>query len=103
MLRDDLTTGTAAVRAPQTDSSTQVVTMPSSNDFEVDNDTQDISVSDMIIMQSSFDCEYSTAEKFSLNSNISLEVAVVWGCTVQSVQYSHDSIALDGTIPRIII
>lgn len=57
MLRDDLDTSPAAVTAGHVDSSRQTMTMSRSPDDEIDTDTQDISISDMIIMQSSFDCE----------------------------------------------
>ena len=46
-----------ADRQPAVDNSSHVVTSSQSCDYEVDSDVQDISVADLLIMQSSFDCK----------------------------------------------
>ena len=56
-LRDNIALQPPAARQPANGSSSHVVTSSQSCDYEVDSDVQDISVADLIIMQSSFDCK----------------------------------------------
>ena len=51
-LRDNLTVQPPAARQPANDRSSHVVTSSQSCDYEVDSDVQDISVADLLIMQS---------------------------------------------------
>ena len=60
MLRDDITARLPAAQQLAVDNSSHVVTSSQSCDYEVDSDVQDISVADLLIMQSSFDCKYFT-------------------------------------------
>ena len=60
MLRDDITARPPAAQQPAVDNSSHVVTSSQSCDYEVDSDVQDISVADLLTMQSSFDCKYLT-------------------------------------------
>ena len=57
MLRDDITARPPAAQQPAVDNSSHVVTSSQSCDYEVDSDVQDISVADLLILQSSFDCK----------------------------------------------
>ena len=60
MLRDGITARPPAAQQPAINDSGHVVTSPRSCDNEVDGDVRDMTVADLLIMQSSFDCKYFT-------------------------------------------
>ena len=60
MLRDGITARPPAAHQPAINDSSHVVTSPRSCDYEVDSDVQDMTVADLLIMHSTFDCKYFT-------------------------------------------
>ena len=60
MLPDGITARPHSAQQPAVNDSGHVVTSPRSCDNEVDGDVQDMTVADLLIMHSTFDCKYFT-------------------------------------------